>query len=336
MSKSDITIKDIAKNANVSISTVSRVMNGLDRVSPDTRERVLKVIEEMNFIPNNVAVSMIKKQTKMIAIIVPEIINPFYTAVIHGVEEDAKKSGYFTIVVSTDDREEEERKFFSGVLSKNIDGIISVTACKDMSFYKYFQKPIVLVDRYIENCGFDGVVIDNFGGSYHAVKHIIGKGHKRIALINGPADFNNGRERLWGFEQALRDSCIPVNPEYIKQGDWFEENGYNSMRTLMALKDPPTAVFLANNLICKGAIKAIYDMNLQIGKDISILGFDENELADFTNPKVTTVKRPMIEMGRVAIKILLEKISGQSQFAVPQKITLGTELLIRDSVSNLK
>ena len=331
----DITIKDVARQANVSISTVSRVLNGLDRVSSKTRKKVLKVIEDMSYVPNNVAVSMVKKQTKMIVVMVPDIINPFYTSLIQGTEEVAKAMGYFTLVFSTNDDETEEREFFSGVLSKTVDGIITVSSSKTLDFYKSFSKPVVLVDRYIENCGLDGVVIDNFGGAYQAAKNLLEMGHKKIAIINGSLDFNIGKERLWGFEQALRDYKVPIISEYIKQGDWYEDNGYSSMVDLLKMSDPPTAVFASNNLICVGAIKALYDLNIRIGEEISIVGFDENELAEFTRPKITVVNRPTFKMGKTAARMLLDKIKGNRESDASQKITLSTELITRGSVKKI-
>ncbi|MFJ5717863.1 LacI family DNA-binding transcriptional regulator [Neobacillus sp. NPDC093127] len=328
----DFSIKDIAKASGVSVSTVSRVLNGKDRVSENTRKQVLKVIEELNYVPSNVAVSMVKKETKMIAVIVPDIINPFYTAVIKGTEEYARSQGYFTLVFSTNDNKEEEEEFFKGFLSKIVDGIIIVPASTDIDFYANFKKPIVLVDRYIEGSKYDGVVIDNFDGAYQATKHFIEKGHKDIAIISGPTEFNIGKDRFWGYERALKENHLNMNPNYIKKGDWFEDNGYHSTLQLLDLENPPTAIFASNNLTCVGCIKALNDRKVEVGKEISLIGFDDNELANFVSPKITIIRRPTSEMGSTATRLLLERKGMEKAEITHRKIMLGTELVIRGSV----
>lgn len=332
----EITIKDVAKQANVSVATVSRVLNGLDRVSEKTRKKVQKVVQELNYVPNSMAVSMVTKQTHMLAVVVPEFENPFYTAVIKGTVDVASQEGYHTVVFSTNDNEKEEEVFFASSLKRNVDGIVLIGAHNNPEFYQSINKPVVLVDRYIEGSGLDGVVIDNFRGAYESTQYLIENGHQKIAIITGPHTFNDGIERIRGYEQALKDFGIDLAPEYIKQGDWFENHGCQSMKELMKLSNPPTAVFAANNMICQGAIKAIRDLNLEIGSDISLVGFDENSLADFVKPRVSVVKRPTYEMGIHAAEMLLQNLrQGDKNDSVPRKVTLGVELLKFGSVKNL-
>lgn len=332
----EITIKDVAKQANVSVATVSRVLNGLDRVSEKTRKKVQKVVQELNYVPNSMAVSMVTKQTHMLAVVVPEFENPFYTAVIKGTVDVASQEGYHTVVFSTNDNEKEEEAFFASSLKRNVDGIVLIGAHNNPEFYQSINKPVVLVDRYIEGSGLDGVVIDNFRGAYESTQYLIENGHQKIAIITGPLMFNDGIERIRGYEQALKDFGIDLVPEYIKQGDWFENHGCQSMKELMKLSNPPTAVFAANNMICQGAIKAIRDLNLEVGSDISLVGFDENSLADFVKPRVSVVKRPTYEMGIHAAEMLLQNLrQGDKNDSVPRKVTLGVELLKFGSVKNL-
>jgi DNA-binding LacI/PurR family transcriptional regulator len=332
----EITIKDVAKKANVSISTVSRVLNGLDRVSKKTRSQVLEIIKELNYVPNNLAVSMVKKRSKMIAVMVPDIINPFYTAVIQGAEEIAKMQGYLPFVYATNDNPQEEIDFLNTILSKGIDGIITISSFQDYSFYQKLSKPVVIVDRYIENCGMDAVVIDNYGGAYQAVTHLIENGHKNIAIINGPQNFNIGRERFRGYQDALKDNQLKMHSEYIKQVRWFVEDGYQSTFELLDLEDPPTAIFASNNMLCRGVIKALQVMNKKIGDQISLVGFDDNELATFNVPNITVIDRPTYEMGIQATRILLEKMKGNEPAVIPKLILLGTKLIHRESVKNIQ
>lgn len=336
MKDKEITIKDIARLANVSVATVSRAINGRDRVSETTRKKILKIIEEVNFVPNAMAASMVNKRTHMLAVVVPDIQNPFYTAVIGGTVEAAKKEGYSTLVVSTYGDEAEEEEFFEGFLGRNVDGIILIGTHKEANFYRNIRKPAILVDRYINDCGHDGVIIDNFRGAYEAVKHFVEFGHERIAIIDGAHDFNDGKDRYWGYHQALHESGIKPAPEYHKQGKWLEEDGYQFAIELMRLEQPPTAIFAANNVICTGVIKAVRDLNLVIGEDISLIGFDDNELAQFVQPRVTIVSRPTREMGVSATEILIQKIKGRTNDPSKlKKVVLDVELIKRGSVKKL-
>lgn len=335
MNNREITIKDVAKKAEVSVSTVSRVLNRLDRVSEETRRIVQKAVDELNYVPNAMAASIVTKQTHMLAVVVPEIENAFYTAVIKGTVNVANSEGYRTIVFSTNDDEKEEDAFFNSSLRRTVDGIILIGAHTNPQFYCEINKPVVLVDRYIEGSGLDGVVIDNFGGTYESVKYLIDYGHHDIAIIAGPQLFNDGIERFRGYQQALHDHGIIFKDEYHKQGGWIEQTGYQSVKELMSLPNPPTAIFASNNLICQGALKALRDLEIQIGTDISIIGFDENPIAEFVKPRVSVVKRPTYKMGVHAAEMLIAKIRTNTQDSVPKKLSLGVELMRFGSVKNL-
>jgi LacI family transcriptional regulator len=334
MKDSVVTIKDIAKYANVSVSTVSRVVNGLNRVSDETRNNVLKAIKKYNYTPNRFAASMITKKTNMIAIVVPSITNPFYTAVIQGALKILKDAGYFACVFSADESMEEEELFFKNGGPQNMDGVISVAINTDPEFYRNIKKPLVLVGRYVDGSGQDGIVIDKMKGAYDAAKNLLDNGHKKIAIVLGHRTYNDGKERYWGFYNAIRDYGLDIDPAYIQYGDWIEEHGYKATFKLMGLQTPPTAIFAANNLICIGVIKALRDLNLTIGDSVSLVGFGDNELADYTIPKVTVVNRPTYEMGVQAAKILIQKIHNDDHSS--KKLVLETELLIRGSVKDIR
>ncbi|WP_280771762.1 LacI family DNA-binding transcriptional regulator [Salipaludibacillus daqingensis] len=332
----EMTIKDVARIAGVSVSTVSRVLNGKDRVNPETRRQVLEKVKELNYVPNNLAVSMVKKKTKIIAVVVPEILNPFYAAVVKGTEEIAKSRGYVTLILLTNDNEKEEKDYYDGILNKYVDGIILVGSHKNSEFYQSIEKPTILVDRYIENSGKDGVVIDNMGGTYQLTEHLIENGHTDIAIINGIMDFNDGRERFWGFKQAMSMHNIDVHEKYVKPGNWFEENGYQSTKELLQSDHPPSAILACNNLICIGAIKAIRDLDLKIGEDISLVGFDDHDLAQFNRPSVTVIDRPTYEMGTNAADMLIDQVEANTSKPLnPKKVNLSVNLKVRESVKNL-
>lgn len=331
----EITIKDVARAANVSISTVSRVLNGLDRVSEHTRDKVMRVVEELGYVPNSIAISMVKKRTKMIVVMVPDIINPFYTSVIQGAEAVTKANGYFTFVFSTNDCLEEERDFLGGIMAKGVDGIITISSSKDYSFYRKLSKPIVTVDRYVDGYEIDGVVIDNYGGSYQACNHLIENGHRNIAIINGPRDFNIGNDRFRGYSDALRNHGIPINEDFIKSVKWDENDGYTATKQLMMLPNPPTAIFASNNLLCMGVIRAARDLELTLGNQLSLVGFDDNVLANFSIPSVSVIDRPTYEMGKQAAELLINKIGNKHLGKSGNKIVLNTHLISRGSVRKI-
>ncbi len=330
-----ITIKDVAKKAGVSTATVSRVLNNRDRVDDDTRSRILSIIDEMQYVPSNIAVSMVRKQSMIIGLMIPDMINPFYSSVVHGAEEVAKEQGYFTFLFSTNDNADSEQSAAAKLMENMADGLIVVTSNKTMNIHKHFQKPLVLLDRYVEGSGCDGIVVDNFGGAYEAASFLVQNRHSRIAIINGPSDFNIGIERFAGFKKALEENGIPLRPEYTRSGDWYEKDGYAQTMDLLRLPEPPTAIFAANNLICMGTLQALREKGLKAGRDISLVGFDDNILAQYNDPRISVVDRPTDEMGRIGVKMLLEKIKAGKKPVKeqPQQLmTLGVKLIRTASV----
>lgn len=331
----DTTIVDIAEKAGVSISTVSRVINNTGRIGEATRKKVLKIVGEMNYVQNNLAVSMVLKKTNMIGIIVPDIFTPFYAEVIQGAEAVAKAAGFSMIVFASGSSEDEERGFFHGRVSKMVDGIISIPFANKPDIYAGMHKPLVFVDRYVDNLPVDSVVIDNFGGAYTLTDHLIKRGHQRIAMVTGKPDQNFARERLWGYHQALADSGIKLQDKLTIIGGWYEQDGYDAISTLQSMDEKPTAVLAATCSLCTGCIKACRDLGIEIGEELSLVGFDDNELAKFVSPGVTVISRPTFEMGHVAAEMLLGRINHGQPGENARKTTLPVHLLERGSVKPL-
>ena len=328
------TIVDIAEKANVSVSTVSRVLNNTGRIGDSTRKRVMKIAEEMNYIQNNVAASMVLKRTHMLGVIVPDIFTPFYAEVIQGAESVARENG-FTIIVAASERKDEESSFLTGRFCRMVDGIISIPVTNEKEMYSKVVKPIVFVDRIIDEFTQDSVLIDNFGGSYQLAKHLIENGHRKISIIIGQPSQNFARERLWGYRQALQDHDIEIVEEYIIISDWYEHNGYEGTKTIMQMLDRPTAILSANCSITTGCIKALRDLDIKIGEDMSLVGFDDTELARFIKPELTVINRPTFEMGEVAAKMLIDKLRTKDFKGTARKTVLPVELLVRESVKKL-
>ncbi|GGE26018.1 LacI family transcriptional regulator [Marinithermofilum abyssi] len=326
-----VTIKDVAKKADVSVATVSRVINGLGGVRPATEERIRKAVEELNYLPNVIARSMVMKRTETIGVIVPDIANPFFPEVIKGIEEQARDSGYTLFLANTDESVEKERQLLHALRERRVDGLIVTTADEQHSPLMDLELgglPVVLVDRHIQDSPYDSVVIDNVDGAYTAIKHLVTTGHTKIGLIAGPDHVTPGRERTEGYVQALRDFEIPARDQYMKEGDFKEESGYQLGKELLSLSDPPTAIFSANNLMTLGLLTCIRDQGRELGKDIVVVGFDDLDIATFVDPPLTVVSRPMRQMGEIAADMLVERIQGKT-FPEPRKVILIPRLIVR-------
>lgn len=328
------TIKEVALRAGIAISTASRALNDLDRVSAETREKVLAAAEELGYVKNSIAASMKTGLTKLIVVIVPDLINEYFTAVIQGVEAEAINRGYFTVVFATNDKLAKERELFDGPLGRIIDGAIIVPAHDDMKYYKNLNKPVIIVDRYLPECGMDAVVVDNYKGAYMLTEELINAGHRDIAILIGPQTFNIGQDRLAGYYGALKDHGVSVKPQYVVPSSWYVESGYENTVKLLSMQNPPTAIFATNNLLCVGAMEAISHRGLKIGRDISIVGFDDSALAEFMEPGVTVVKRATVQMGKIGCEMLIDRLENR-EWNAQRYATLEVEMVRRGSVKRL-
>ena len=331
----NVTIKDVAERAGVAISTVSRVLNGLDRVSPETRTKVEKAIEDLGFVRNNIAASMKSGHSKLIAVVVPDIINEYYSAVIRGVEEVASEAGYITTIFSSRESHSREQDFFSGEFGNIIDGAIIIPAYDDLEYYRMVSKPVIIIDRYISGSDMDAVVIDNYEGSYLLTKELLNAGHRKIAIISGELEFNIGRDRLRGYLDAIREAGIPEEKKYIRIDSWYKEHGYKSTIELLDLDDAPTAIVAANNLITIGSISALRERKIEIGKDFSLVGFDDSKVTELIERGITVISRPKEEMGRIGMIKLMDLINGNKNSEYSKKVILGVDLVRRGSVHRI-
>lgn len=330
-----VTIKDVSDRAGVAISTVSRVLNGLDRVSDETREKVEKAVEELGYVKNSFAASMKTGRSRMIVVVVPDIINEYYTSVVQGVEEIASNEDYYTMVFSSKDSHMKEQELFSGELGMVIDGVIIIPAYDDLEYYRSIAKPVVIIDRYVSGSDMHAVVIDNYKGSYLLTEELIRAGHRNIGFVSGALEFNIGTERVQGYRDALEKYGIERNPENEMIDHWYQEHGYLSAKSLLEREDPPTAILAANNLLCIGCIKAIREKGLVIGRDVSLAGFDDSAVAQLMEPDITVIRRATVEMGRIGMTKLMDIINKNPNPVYPKKVILDVELVKRHSVGNV-
>lgn len=329
------TIKDVATYAGVAVSTVSRVINGQDRVSPETEKKVNEAVNALGYIKNNLAASIKTDKSHFVAAVVPDIRNEFYTAVIRGVEAILSKEGYYTFVYTTGELKDKEASVFEGQLGQMVDGIILIPSQKDYEFYTKLGKPVVIIDRELPGGDVYSVCVDNYHGIEILTKELIQNGHRKIGIISGPIDFNIGIDRMNAFLDTMKKYQIPVRKEYVCVCDWFEEDGYSATKQLMSLDDPPTAILATNNLTCIGSAECLYDNGYEIGKDVSLVGFDDSTMAKYMGKGITCIERATNKMGEEGAKMLLSLLKNNSQEIKNRKIILDVELIRRNSVVKL-
>jgi len=339
----DKTIKDIAKEANVSTATVSRVINESGYVKAETREMIMKIINESNYIPNAVARSLSTKDTSTIGVVIPDIGNEFFANIVSGINEIAEQNGYNIFLLGTDESEENEHKLIKAVESQRLNGVIITPVnegdAKTCEYLLYLEKkgiPVILVDRDMIAADFNGVFVDNVKGTYDGVLELIKAGHKKIAIITGPTTSKPGKERLKGYLKALEDNGIPVKEEYIVTGDFKIDRAYESTRELLNLYTPPTAIFTSNNQTTLGCLKYLLENGYNVGKNFSIMGFDDIEILNIFNYNISVIKRDAKEQGRVAMQLMVERLNNMEKEV--EKINIPYKLVLRGSekMNNLK
>lgn len=330
------TIRDVAAKANVSSSTVSHVINNTRFVSETTQARVLEAMKELAYNPNRLARSLRVKgmQTNTIGLLIPDNANPLFAELLEGVESACFDADYNVILCISNDLAEKEMYYLNVLLGKQVDGIILVSsgsASESVELLKQNDCPVVLVDREFENV--DVVVVDNEGGGYLAVKHLIDLGHSRIGCISGPSQINPSALRCKGYHRALEDAKIIYDPTLLTQGDFRPHSGYLAAKELLSLPEPPTAIFISNDMMAMGALCAINELGLSVPKNVSIVGFDDVSLASMMVPPLTTISQPTHELGSIAVEMLTKRIKEPS--AQPNRMALKTSLVIRKSASSI-
>ena len=328
------TMKDVAGQAEVSVATVSRVLNGKGTVTSELRRRVLDAVEQLQYRPNRVARNLRTRSAKTIALVVPDIQNPFFVAVARGVEKVAFREGYTVFLCNTDDDLERENAYFQLLSDESVAGVILCATDERRSSIhvrKAVEQGIAVVglDRRLENTMIDVVLSDNFGGARTAVSYLIEQGHERIGLIAGPSIYAPARERRMGYEYALTDHGLPVDPELIKVTDFKSPGAKIATEELMSAPDRPTALFLTSGNVAIGSLGALHHLGLSIPEDISLIVFDDLDWAAAYNPPISAVAQDTRQLGGLAGDLLLRRIRGDEE--PPQERRLPTQLIVRAS-----
>ncbi|MFS3930419.1 LacI family DNA-binding transcriptional regulator [Priestia flexa] len=326
-----IKMSDVAKLANVAPATVSRVLSQPHLVSKDTQEKVLKAIKELNYQPHMIARQFRKKETKTILVVVPDITRPFFSEVLKGIQHKAVENGYRVILGDAENDIQREGEYVDLLFQKQADGMILLTARMDKNRIEEISKqfPLVLACEYIDGLDISTVSIDNVSSARKITEHLIRLGHSKIAHITGPMNVILSRDRLKGFQQAMNSHSLPVEPTYIQEGDFSLESGYHQMIKLLSLENPPTSVFVFNDEMALGSIKAVKDSGMKVPDDIAVVGFDNLNMSSIIEPNITTIDQPKYEIGNKAMELLLQLINGKE--IKKKKIVLKDEILIRES-----
>jgi len=333
--KKPLTINDIAKEAGVAKSTVSKVLNEQGGVSQKTREKVLKAIKRLNYHPSMIARSLKSRKTKAVGLILPNIINPFFPTILKGVEDTAIENGYVVVFCDSDDRKEKESLYFQIFENRWVDGIIFSGITGDEEEERYIRAihekgtPVVLIDREIEGYFTNVVMIDNKRAGFDATTHLLELGHKKIGHIAGPQNIKIFAKRLEGYKEALVKYGIDFNPQMVEEGDLSIESGSRAVRKLLKKKVTFTAIFASNDLMAIGCMKELQKNGLRVPQDVSIVGFDNIPLTSLVTPSLTTMAQPAYEMGAEAMNLLIKSIERKG--ALKSKIILPTELVVRES-----
>lgn len=327
-------LKDVASKLNISVSTVSRVVNNKNYVKPEMREMVMKALDELNYTPNQIARSLKNKSTNTIGIIVPDISEDFFAYLIKGVDDVLSKNGYTIILCDTGENPEKEELYLNLLLEKQIDGIILATVNKTPKALDYlFNKnmPVIFIDN-LPNIkrNYDSVIIDNSKASYIAVEHLIKLGHRKIGIITGKLDETTGYERLMGYRKAFMDYGIEIDEDLIKTGNFKEKSGYENMKSLLKAGKQITAVYAASSKMAYGAVKAVRDEGLKIPEDIAVVGFDVHDASGLISPGITTILQPEGSIGKVAAELMIKRLQDKGE-KLSQKIVLEPNLEIRES-----
>lgn len=329
-------IKDIARIANVSHSTVSRALRSSDLVNPETAEKIRRIAAENGFRASAVARSLATSRTDTLGVVVTSIADPFVAEVVAGIEEEAIANDYSVFLANCNADPERELKVVQSFESRRVDGIV-VTASRVGALYarilEQLQIPIVLVNNQHPSHFAHSILIENFQASRRAVTHLIELGHRRIAYIGDRFGYGSDSERFSGYRSALDEAGILFQPELVVHGDGKADGGMLAVEKLLQSGYAPSAIFCYNDMTALGAAKGIRTRGLRIPEDISLAGFDDLPLALYMDPPLTTVRQPKHEMGRMATHVLLKRIAGSH---AEQNIKVSGELIIRQSTASPK
>jgi LacI family transcriptional regulator len=329
-------MNDIAKMARVSLGTVSHVLNNSAGVREPMRQRVLEAVQMIGYQPSQLARGLRRVKTNMIGMIIPDITNPFFPAVVRGAEDVAFSNGYRLILCNTDNDHSKELVHLNELRTYLPAGLIVIPSnfsdlTTQAESYRRAGTGVVCIDRIPKNWGGDTVTADNEAGAYNATRFLLQMGHTKLAAITGPLHLTNAKERLGGFKRAMCEAKLHLAPEYVQETTFDKQGGQSKTLVLLRLIPRPTAIFAGNDMIALGALLAIREAGLRCPEDISLFGFDDLDLAEMTDPPLSSVSQSGYQLGTSAASILLDRLAGDNGPA--RHVVLETSLKIRHSIA---
>jgi LacI family repressor for deo operon, udp, cdd, tsx, nupC, and nupG len=329
-------MKDVARLANVSTATVSRVLAGEERVTERTKEKVLQAIEQLHYKPNRLASNLRTLKSKTIVVVVRDISNSFFSDIIRGVEDVAYKHNYKVLLGDTRNDPKKESDYIGLYNERLVDGVILIATRNRKDTLNELTRgiPVVLTSEFLERADMPIVSIDNIGMAKLATEHLISLGHNRIGFISGPRDIAISKDRLMGYHQALLEHELPLHPDLIQEGDWSIESGHSIASRLLKLDSRPTAILASNDEMAIGVIKCVKKAGLRVPQDVAVVGFDNINMASLLEPTLTTISQPRYDIGVKVMEILLKLMNGE---AVKEKqYILPSKLIIRESCGGVQ
>lgn len=333
--KGQITIKDIARELGISPSTVSRALKNHPDISAKTKTAVHELANKYHYKPNAVALSLRSSKTHMIGVVIPNIVHYFFSSVISGIEHVANEAGYNVMICQSDENEEREITSIQTLTSSRVDGILA-SVSKDTTDFRHYRElvdnnlPLVFFDRAIKEINTDKVIIDDVKGAYIATEHLLKMGCKRIVHLAAPQNLQIGQRRKEGYIKALKEYGILVDEKLIRKCDSRKE-AIQVMKEVLDEGIKPDGVFAVNDLTATGVLRVLKDYNLQVPRDVKVVGFSDGFVANVTDPTLTTVDQHGFEMGKEAAQLLLNRITKEVDNYSPITKVIPTDLIIRES-----
>ena len=335
-STSPVSMADLARELNVSMATISRALSDHFSIGPAMKQKVLKLAKKYNYQPNHMASALRKGKSKLLGIVVPYIEGRFFPSVVHGIETAASKAGYNVIICQSNEDVAQERRNLDSLLSAQVAGVL-VSLSRTTLDHKHFDKlrsrslPLVYFDRVVEGDNVNTVVLDDREGGYLSTRHLIAQGCRRVAHLAGPQHLNIYKNRRQGYFDALREAGLLEDESLVIYTNMLQEQGAAGLRQLLALSNPPDAVFAAGDFSALGAMQEARRHGLRVPEDVAIAGFSNESFTLVAEPNITTVDQRCEEMGQAAVRLLLEVIDSKGERFTPRQVALRPELLVRGS-----
>jgi LacI family transcriptional regulator len=330
-----VTIKDVAKQARVSTMTVSNVLNRTSKVTPELRERVLSAARELRYHPSAIARSLRTNRTHTIGMIMPDITNPFFPAVVRGAEDVLNQEGYTLIAGNSDSDTEKEERYYRTFTARRVEGLFLIASATTRApeyllHHDLHGVPVVFIDRFYKGVRADAVFSDNVGGSLRAVNHLFECGHRRIGIITGPLELQNAKMRLEGYKRSLANHHEKIDKQLIREGEYHVRSGYEQTKLLLSLKRRPTALFVSNAPMTYGALRAIRETRIKCPDELALISFDDMDWFEVAHPSISGVAQDAYGLGTTAARLLLKRLRGELT-GPPRHKVLRTKLVLRGS-----